>query len=133
MVSVWIVDDDEEMSHAVGLMLRLMQLDVHFYRDARSAARKMLAGHRPDLMVLDINMPGVSGIDLLEFIRSRPEFQQIPIVMLSSETTDVQVEEAIRLGADAFVFKPVTMDELKSALKKAAAAHPRRIPRRPRQ
>lgn len=132
MVSVWIVDDDEEMSHAVGLMLRLMQLDVHSYRSARAAAKQMLAGNRPDLMVLDINMPGVSGIDLLEFIRSRAEFKHLPIVMLSSETTDIQVEEAIRLGADAFVFKPVTMDELKSALKQAAAAHPRKIYRRSR-
>jgi len=130
MISVWIVDDDEEMSQAVGLMLQLMQLKVYSYRSAREAARKMLAGGRPDLMVLDINMPQVSGIDLLEFIRSRPEFKHIPIVMLSSETTDVQVEEAIRLGADAFVFKPVTMDELKAALKKAAAAHPRKMYRR---
>jgi len=130
MVSVWIVDDDEEMSHAVSLMLQLMQLEVHVHRSARTAAKKLLAGTRPDLMILDINMPEVSGIDLLEFLRSRKEFDHIPIVMLSSETTDVQVEEAYKLGADAFVFKPVTMDELKSALKRAAAAHPRTIPRR---
>lgn len=130
MVSVWIVDDDEEMSHAVSLMLELMQLQVRVYRNARTAARMLLSGARPTIMILDINMPEVSGIDLLEFLRSRREFYDIPIVMLSSETTDVQVEEAYELGADAFVFKPVTMEELKAAIRRAVAAHPRCLTRR---
>ena len=64
-------------------------------------------------------MPEVSGIDFLEFVRMRPELKGLPVVMLSSETTDVQVDEALRKGANAFVFKPVTLEELEAALKKA--------------
>lgn len=64
-------------------------------------------------------MPQVSGIDMLEFMRRTKDFQKIPVVMLSSETTDVQVDAAMELGADAFVFKPVTIDELESAIRKA--------------
>ena len=120
---VWIVDDDEEMSHAVKLMLQLLDCSVTVYRDARSAARQLLAGGRPDLMVLDINMPEVSGIDLLEFLRMHDELRKIPVVMLSSETTDTQVDEAMGLGADAFVFKPVTIEELEGAIQRALAAH----------
>jgi DNA-binding NarL/FixJ family response regulator len=45
------------------------------------------------------------------------------VVMLSSETTDVQVDEAMKLGADAFVFKPVTIEELEGAIERAMAAH----------
>lgn len=122
MRTVWIVDDDDEMSHAVKLMLGLLDCDVSIYRDARSAAQALLAGQQPELMVLDINMPEVSGIDLLEFLRMRRELKGIPVVMLSSETTDVQVDEAMALGADAFVFKPVTIEELERAMKAALSA-----------
>jgi DNA-binding response OmpR family regulator len=123
MQTVWIVDDDDEMSHAVELMLQLLEFSVKRFRDARSAAEELLSRSKPDVMILDINMPEVSGIDLLEFLRMRQEFKKIPVVMLSSETTDIQVDEALGLGADAFVFKPVTIEELETALAKAIQAH----------
>jgi two-component system chemotaxis response regulator CheY len=118
MPAVWIVDDDDEMSHAVKLMLSLLGHQVETYRDARSAARLLMGGKRPDLMVLDINMPEVSGIDMLEFLRSRPPLRSLPVIMLSSETTDAQVDEALMMGANAFVFKPVTLEELEAAVNK---------------
>ena len=123
MRRVWIIDDDDEMSHAVKLMLELLDCTVETHRDTRTAARKLLNGVRPDLIVLDINMPEVSGIDMLEFLRMRSDLRTIPVVMLSSETTDIQVDEAMNLGADAFVFKPVTIDELEAAIAAAEAAH----------
>ena len=117
MRAVWIVDDDDEMSHAVKLMLQLLDSTVEIFRDARSAAKRLLAGDRPELIVLDINMPEVSGIDFLEFLRMRDDLKEIPVVMLSSETTDIQVDEAMRIGANAFVFKPVTLEELEEAIR----------------
>jgi two-component system chemotaxis response regulator CheY len=123
MQQAWIIDDDEEMIRAVRLMLQLLDLKVDAYRDARSAARQLLSGKKPDLIVLDINMPEVTGIDMLEFVRMREELRSIPVVMLSSETTDLQVDEALAKGADAFVFKPVTIEELEAAIRKAESAH----------
>jgi two-component system chemotaxis response regulator CheY len=119
MMQAWIVDDDDEMSHAVQLMLRMLNIQAEIFREARSAARTLMAGRKPDVLILDINMPEVSGIDMLEFVRRTPHLLGLPIVMLSSETTDVQVDEALAKGANAFVFKPVTVEELESALKKA--------------
>jgi two-component system chemotaxis response regulator CheY len=119
MKVVWIVDDDDEMSHAVKLMLQLLEFSVKIFRDAKSTARQLMSGDRPDAILLDINMPEVSGIDFLEFLRMRSELKGIPVVMLSSETTDIQVDEAMELGANGFVFKPVTIDELEEALKQA--------------
>ncbi len=119
MPLAWIVDDDDEMSNAVRLMLQLLGHKVEVHREARAAARALLAGRKPDFFILDINMPEVSGIDFLEFVRMRPELKGLPVVMLSSETTDVQVDEALRKGANAFVFKPVTLEELEAAVKKA--------------
>ncbi len=123
MQSVWVVDDDDEMNHAIKLMLEMLNFSVRIFRDARSAARQLLSGVRPDVLVLDINMPGVTGIDMLEFIRMRGELKGLPVVMLSSETTDVQVDEAMTIGADAFIFKPVTIDELEAAIQAAMEAH----------
>jgi DNA-binding response OmpR family regulator len=122
MLSAWIIDDDDEMSHAVKLMLQLLEYRAEIFRDARSAARSLLAGKTPDVMILDINMPEVSGMDMLEFLRMRRELKDIPVVMLSSETADVQVDQALERGADAFVFKPVTVEELEGAIAKARSA-----------
>lgn len=118
MKNAWYVDDDEEMIWAVRLMLRLLDYETQSFLNARSAARALLAGGRPDLMLLDINMPEVTGVQLLEFIRSRRVWNSIPIIMLSSEATDIQVDEALSRGANAYVFKPVTIEELEAAIAK---------------
>jgi DNA-binding response OmpR family regulator len=119
MAVAWIVDDDDEMSQAVRLMLQLLEFQVEVFPEARAAARALLAGRRPNVIILDINMPEVSGIDFLEFVRQRQDKKSLPIVMLSSETTDIQVDQAMTLGANAFVFKPVTIEELQDALRTA--------------
>ena len=119
MKSIWYVDDDGEMIRAVKLMLQLLGYETRSFSDARVAAKKLLNGERPDVLMLDINMPGVSGIDLLEFVRRRTEWKDLPIIMLSSEAADIQVDTAMDLGADAYVFKPVTLEELEEALETA--------------
>jgi DNA-binding response OmpR family regulator len=121
MALAWIVDDDDEMRQAINLMLQLLEYEVGIYRDARSASRDLVTGTHPDVIILDIMMPEISGIDMLEFIRRREDLNEVAIVMLSSETTDIQVDEAMDHGADAFVFKPVTMEELEVAIQKAIA------------
>jgi DNA-binding NarL/FixJ family response regulator len=66
-------------------------------------------------------MPEISGIDMLEFMRRHKDLNEVAVVMLSSETTDIQVDEAMDYGADAFIFKPVTLEELEAAIQKAIA------------
>ncbi len=123
MKQIWIVDDDEEMSRAVGLMLKLLDCEAASFFNVRSAAQALLVGRRPDLIILDINMPEVSGLDMVEFLRRRPESKNIPIVMLSSETADSIVDKALELGADAYVLKPVTIEELERAVETAFHKH----------
>lgn len=123
MKEIWIIDDDEEMARAVGLMLKLLECNVTAFLSARSAVQTLLTGKQPELMVMDINMPEVSGLDLIEFLRRRPEWKEMPIVMLSSEAADTMVEEALNAGADAYVTKPVTIEELEKAMKNAFARH----------
>ncbi len=119
MSTVWIIDDDAEMLTAIGLMLRVVRHESKGFASARKAAQALLEGQCPDVMIVDINMPEVSGLDLLEFVRRRAEWKQLPILMLSTEAADVMIDRAMALGADGYVTKPVMVDELERALKLA--------------
>ncbi len=123
MKEVWVVDDDEEMGKAVGLMLQLLDYAPKRFLNPRPAAQALLAGKKPELLILDINMPEVTGLDMLEFLRRRQEWKDLPIVMLSSEAADVMIEKAMQLGADAYVIKPVLIEELEKAMSQAFYKH----------
>ena len=119
MSTVWIVDDDIEMTDAMQLMLKLIHYDTASFPNARKAAQALLAGRQPDLMIVDINMPEVSGLDLLEFIRRRGDWERLPILMLSTEAADVTIDRALALGADGYVTKPITIEEFEKAISSA--------------
>jgi DNA-binding response OmpR family regulator len=123
MKQVWIVDDDEEMSRAIELMLKMLDCEVVSFHNARSAAQTLLTGKHPQVLILDINMPEVSGLDMLEFLRRRPEWKELPIVILSSETADSTVDQALEMGADSYIVKPVTIEELEKAMATAIDKH----------
>jgi two-component system, chemotaxis family, chemotaxis protein CheY len=123
MKEVWIVDDDAEMGEAVSLMLQLLECHTKLFDNPRPAAQALLAGGRPDLLILDINMPEVTGLDMLEFLRRRKEWKDLPIIMLSSEAADVMVDKALQLGADSYAMKPVTIEELEKAMSQAFYKH----------
>lgn len=117
----WYVDDDQEMIQAITMMARLLDIEIRPFQSAQSIAKSLTADPLPNLLFLDINMPQVTGIDLLEFIRRDSSYDRLPIVMLSSEDTDIQVQEALDKGADAYAMKPVTIDELETAINAAIA------------
>jgi two-component system, chemotaxis family, chemotaxis protein CheY len=123
MRQVWIVDDDEDMNRAIGLMLEMLDCEVKTFPGARSTAQTLLAGKRPDLLLLDISMPEISGLDLLEFLRRRKEWQDLAIIMLSSEASDMMVDKALKMGADGYLIKPVTIEEIEQAMETALQKH----------
>jgi len=123
MRQVWIVDDDQEMSNAMSMMLKLLDFQATCFINARNAVQSLQTSKRPDMMVLDINMPEFSGLDLLEFLRREPKWENMPIVMLSSEAADATVDKAMNLGADSYVMKPTTLEELEKAIDLAFKKH----------
>jgi len=123
MKQVWIVDDDEEMNRAMGLMLKMLDCEVLAFLNARSAVQTLLTGKSPELLILDINMPEVSGLDMLEFLRRRKEWKELPIIMLSSEAADSMVDKALQMGADSYIMKPVTIEELEKSMATAIDKH----------
>ena len=116
MRQVWIVDDDEEMNRAIGLMLKVLDCEVMAFRGARATVQTLLSGKSPELLLVDINMPEVSGLDLLEFLRRRKEWKDLPIIMLSSEAAESMVDKTLQMGADSYLMKPVTIEELEQAM-----------------
>ncbi len=119
MKIAWFVDDDAEMVRAIRMLLETLGYKVKTFSNAREAAKTLLGGEQPDIMLIDIIMPQVSGIDLLSFIRERQEWNHIPILMLSAEISEDQVDKATDLGADGYVFKPVILDELEIVISMA--------------
>jgi CheY-like chemotaxis protein len=120
MKTAWYVDDDQEMIQAVRLMLKLLNINTRSFLSARDAAKILQYGERPDMLILDIHMPEISGLDMLEYVRRNPNWRRIPVIILSSEASEIEIERAMDLGADAYICKPVTLDELEAALAKAS-------------
>ena len=130
MKTAWYVEDDGEMIQAIRLLLRLLDYETRPFLDCKRAAEAILSGEKPDILIIDINMPIVSGMDLLKYVRSRTDFDALPIVMLSSEVTDSVVDEAMGLGADTYLFKPVTIDDLEDKIEKAVQKRGQYLERR---
>lgn len=119
MKNAWLIDDDEEMNTAVSLMLKLIDYETECFLDAPSASQALLDGRRPELILLDVKLPKVSGKEFLTTLRKQHQFDTLPVLMLSSEFADSEVDEFMRVGADGYVFKPVTIEEMQQAIHKA--------------
>ena len=119
MKTAWFVDDDEEMVRVIAMMLKSLGYQVKTFTNARAMAKGLLDWGAPEILIVDIMMPEVSGIDLLKFIRSRHEWDHVPVLMLSAAVSESQVDEATASGADGYVFKPVTLDELEIVISMA--------------
>jgi two-component system, OmpR family, alkaline phosphatase synthesis response regulator PhoP len=109
--SVLVVDDEPNIRAMVRDLLELSGYDV---REAPNGAEALqaLEAERPDCMVLDIMMPGLSGIDVLAAIRSRPELESLPVLLLSAAGDDQTTWEGWRAGANCYITKPFDPDRL---------------------
>jgi two-component system chemotaxis response regulator CheY len=113
---VWMVDDDDAIRRAMRLMFKLLNYDLRDFSDGRILLSNLQTDPPPDLLFLDINMPIMNGMDILDKVRSDSKFRKLTVLIMSSESEDVRVEQAIRKGADGYVFKPVTIEELEMAI-----------------
>ena len=122
MRTVFIVDDDQEMARAVKMLFKLLDFEATLFPNARDFARHLLAAATlPDLLMLDLNIPQVSGLDVLEWLRKTERFKTVPVIVLSSETYPRLVDHVTRAGANAYLFKPITLEELEKTVKKILA------------
>ena len=90
--------------------------------DQPAEAFQLLIDENPDVVLLDINMPGVSGFDILSFMRARDEFQHTPVIVLTSSSDAETKLRALQLGATDFLAKPVDESELVLRLRNTLVA-----------
>ena len=84
-----------------------------------SAGIAILQENIPQMIFLDINMPGVSGFEVLAYLRREPRLMQVPVVIVTSDDQAETARRAMKGGASAVVLKPVMAEILEGALKKA--------------
>jgi two-component system, chemotaxis family, chemotaxis protein CheY len=82
------------------------------------AALKALPQGRFDLVITDINMPDINGLELIKFVRSNPSYHQVPLIIISTEGREKDRERGLSLGADAYLVKPFTPDQLLKLVQK---------------
>ena len=103
--SVLVVDDSDTIRKFVTFALRARDLRVVTARDGLEALEKF-AADPTDLVITDLNMPGLDGYGLVQAFRGESDTADLPIIVLSSLSSDEDVQRAIDLGADAYLVKP---------------------------
>ncbi|MDR2256908.1 MAG: response regulator transcription factor [Arthrobacter sp.] len=112
-MKVLIADDDGQMVRALGLLLRARGDEVIAARDGAEALQAATARH-PDVCLVDLGMPKLSGFEVIEGIRA---FSAVPILVLSGRTDSADKVRALDAGADDYVTKPFGVDELLARLR----------------
>src|SRR4051812_7540664 len=113
MTTVLVADDDPDIRDLVTFKLEQLGLEVIAVPDGTTALDEVRAKH-PDLAVLDIAMPGLSGIDVCREIRADPTVAQTLVIMLTARVQEQDVEIGFSAGADDYVTKPFSPRELAS-------------------
>jgi putative two-component system response regulator len=117
-VKLLLVDDDERVRELLRTTFELADVEVCEAGDTRAAAHE-IAFERPDAIVLDVSMPGESGLTLCRRLKDDPETADIPVVLLTGELLG---EEAAEAGADAFLTKPFSPLELLGLIERLPTA-----------
>lgn len=108
---ILVVDDEPDISALVAYHLAR---EAYRVRTAASGVEAIRAAEleRPDLIILDLMLPGMSGLAVLEELRKRPETQEIPVILLTARKEEQDRIQGLRLGADDYVSKPFSPQEL---------------------
>lgn len=111
------VDDSSSIRQMVGFTLRRAGFEVVEAVDGDDAVSQ-LAGTTIDMMITDLNMPNMDGIELIKQVRKKPEYKFIPIVMLTTESQEEKKQAGKTAGATGWIVKPFKPDQLLAVIKK---------------
>ncbi len=113
---ILIIEDDPDVRLGHHIRLKAHNYDTFFAADALTSiteARK----HQPDLIILDLGMPGGDGFIVMERLKKNPHLAVIPIIVVSARDPHANRERSLRAGAKAFLQKPVNNDELLATIR----------------
>lgn len=118
MLDVLIVDDSAAIRKILQRVLRQTDIPIGKVIEAGDGVEALAAlrNAKVGLILSDINMPNMDGLELLSQLKANPEWKDLPIVMVSTEGSQTKVLEAVGLGAAGYVRKPFTADQIKEKL-----------------
>ncbi|MBI5208810.1 MAG: response regulator [Elusimicrobia bacterium] len=125
MKTILAVDDDPSTREFYEQGLPLFGFKIACVEDAVQA-RTYLATKKPDLIIMDVMMPGVDGISLTSEVRSQPETSHIPILVVSALADAATVNDALLFGAVDYLAKPISIEVLKNKLEQIFALEEKR-------
>jgi two-component system chemotaxis response regulator CheY len=115
--TIMTVDDSVSVRQMVGFTLTRAGYEVLEAEDGVDAVNK-LNGKTIHMMIADLNMPNMDGIELIRQVRSRPEYKFMPIIMLTTESQEEKKQAGKAAGATGWIVKPFKPDQLLSVIKK---------------
>lgn len=118
MPKILVVDDEPDVVRLVEFRLQREGFEILTSGDGRSAL-DLLEKEKPDLIILDIMMPLMDGMEVLREIRAQRGTSRIPVIMLTAKTASVTVDEARQLWVSDYVMKPFDPEKLVTKVKKA--------------
>lgn len=118
MAKILVVEDEPGIAQMLKLQFELEGFTAKIASGGLEAL-KMVESEKPDLIVLDIMMPRVDGWEVLFKLKSQPSTREIPVIILSAKSEDISKITAFRMGADDYLVKPFSLDELVVRTKKA--------------
>jgi len=115
---ILVVDDSAAIRKILQRVLRQTGMAIRTVVEAGDGqeALEVLKTQKVDLVLTDINMPKMDGLQFLAALRSTPPWSTLPVVMITTEGGEAKVSEAVRLGAVGYVRKPFTADQIKEKL-----------------
>ncbi len=108
---ILIVDDESNIVLSLEFLMRQAGYRVRTAEDGEQALAALEAS-KPDLVLLDVMMPKKDGYEVCQQIRRRPEWAQLPVIMLTAKGRDVEREKGLAMGADDYITKPFSTQEV---------------------
>ncbi len=117
-MTVLVVDDSVTMLMSLKATLSMSGFAVETANHGQAALDKLKAGLKPNLIVTDVNMPVMGGMELIGNVRALPGFRFVPILTLTTEGEAAKRDEGKRLGATGWLVKPIAGEDLIKVIKK---------------
>lgn len=117
MKTIFLVDDSTTILLSISNILKRAGFGVEKASNAEDALKQFKAGVKVDLLISDLNMPGMNGIELIKLVRQLPNYKFMPILFLTTESQQSRRAEAKEAGASGWIVKPATADDLLNTIK----------------
>lgn len=122
--TIFVIDDDLDL---VELISYNLQKEGYKTRKAFSGLQSIwemeLQNERPDCILLDLMMPSPNGFEICDYLKSSEDYRDIPLAIVSACSSPEDIQKALDLGADAYLPKPFSIDQLKAMVKSLSSRH----------